>query len=106
MLAPKLPMIERDRTMIPRTTPNDLVTRKPLSSKAVVVKGWVMLMRRAIDHKPRRTRSGKSITSKNGHGVSRRGGAGKLVLRQNLSGKLPVPAGGVTQRVRGWASVT
>jgi hypothetical protein len=27
MLAPKFPMMERDRTMMPRTTPNDLVMR-------------------------------------------------------------------------------
>jgi hypothetical protein len=30
--------------MIPRTTPKDLVTRKPGSSNAVVVKGWVKLI--------------------------------------------------------------
>ena len=41
MFAPKLPMTERDRTMMPRTTPNDFVMRKPGSSKAVVVRGWV-----------------------------------------------------------------
>jgi len=27
MLAPKLPITDRDRTMMPRTTPNDLTTR-------------------------------------------------------------------------------
>src|SRR4051812_30138075 len=41
MLAPMLPMIERDRTMMPRTTPNDLTIRYPANSKVVVVRGCV-----------------------------------------------------------------
>src|SRR5436190_24343397 len=51
MLAPMLPTIDRDRTMIPRTTPNVLVTRKPGRSNVVVVKGWVWLINRGpIEH--------------------------------------------------------
>src|SRR5476651_637352 len=41
MPAPKFPMIERDRTMMPRTTPKDVATRKPGSSNVVVVNGCV-----------------------------------------------------------------
>src|SRR5881296_1688173 len=44
MPAPMLPTIERERTMMPRTTPSDLLTRKPGNSNAVVVKGCVLLM--------------------------------------------------------------
>ena len=36
-------MIERERTMIPRTTPCDFRIRYPTNSKAVVVSGWVWL---------------------------------------------------------------
>src|SRR3989442_607484 len=33
----RVPMMERDRTVIPRTTPRDRVTRKPSRVKVVVV---------------------------------------------------------------------
>src|SRR3954467_5594465 len=36
MLAPKLPMTERERTTTPRTVPSSLATRWPASVKAVV----------------------------------------------------------------------
>src|ERR1035437_9190078 len=48
--APKLPTIERERTTIPRTTPNDLTTRYPGSSNVVVVSGCVWLMPPRIEH--------------------------------------------------------
>src|SRR6266480_6812723 len=39
-----LPTMDRERTMMPRTTQNDLVMRYPGKSKAVVVKEWVWLI--------------------------------------------------------------
>ena len=47
--APMLPMTERERTMIPRTTPNDLTTRYPGSSNVVVVRECVWFIRKLIE---------------------------------------------------------
>ena len=41
MLAPKFPITDRERTTMPRTTPNDFTTRYPGNSKVVVVNGCV-----------------------------------------------------------------
>src|SRR5215475_6449200 len=48
--APIFPTIDRDRTMMPRTTPRDFTTRYPVSSKQVVVRGCVWLMSADIEH--------------------------------------------------------
>src|SRR5262245_30624710 len=56
-----LPTIERDRTTIPRTTPNDLTTRYPGSSNVVVVSGCVWLMPEADS--TRRSAGEKAICS-------------------------------------------
>src|SRR5215471_12927538 len=40
--APMVPMMERDRTVTPRTTPRFLVTRYPSSANAVVVIAWLI----------------------------------------------------------------
>src|SRR5881296_3333422 len=73
MLAPMLPTIDRDRTMIPRTTPNDLVTRQPGRSKAVVVRGWVWLINRGpIEHETAfKQKRNLSAASTRGASVSR-----------------------------------
>jgi hypothetical protein len=49
MFAPMLPIIDRERTIIPRTTPNDLTTRYPGRSKVVEVNGCVWLITRTIE---------------------------------------------------------
>src|ERR1035438_9669770 len=59
MLAPKFPTMERDRTMMPRTTPNDLSTRYPGSSNVVVVNGCVRLIDQRLNTTTRADKSEK-----------------------------------------------
>src|SRR5208282_4371076 len=61
MPAPKFPMMERERTMMPRTTPKDFVTRKPGSSNVVVVNGCVRFIRQRLNTTPRGGKSEKFL---------------------------------------------
>src|SRR5713101_7291264 len=47
--APMFPMIERDRTVIPRTSPSWRTTRYPSSVNAVVISEWSMAVSLQFD---------------------------------------------------------
>ena len=51
--APMVPKIERERTMMPRTTPKVFTTRYPGNSKAVVVMDGFIMTKFTVEEPPR-----------------------------------------------------